>query len=97
MTLGNALLRAKHMGVRDLRSHLSRAVRGGGMVVVTEHGQPSKVLVSYEDMLEIVDILDELQDQRSVLAVHSAKRAIEAGAKGIRIGPSFRKLGAPRK
>ncbi len=92
MSLGKVLLRARHMGVRDLRNHLSRTIKGDRMVVVTEHGQPSKVLVSYEDMLEIVDIVDELQDERSVVAVHKAKKAIEAGTPGIPVAQSFKKL-----
>ena len=97
MNLEKALLRAPHMGVRDLRNHLSKAIKTDALVVVTEHGQPSKVLISYEDVLEIVDILDELQDERSILAVRDSKKAIEAGAKGVPVAASFKKLMALNK
>ena len=68
MTVSGVLLNARHIGVRELKAHLSSRLKGRKPIIVTEHGEPTKVIVSYRDMLEIVDILDELQDKQSLLA-----------------------------
>ena len=92
MSLATELLNAKHVGVRDLRDHLSEMIKKDTLVIVTEHGQPSKVLIPYEDMLEIVDMMDELRDHKTSSTVLEGKYAITKAPKGISVTSLFNKF-----
>jgi len=83
MTLGNALLKAKSIGVRNFRDKVSRLIHTHEIFVVTEHGSPTSVLLPYDDVLEIVDVLDELRDKDALKAVAQGRKAIGRGVKGI--------------
>ena len=82
MTLARALLNAKHIGVKELRSKLSFSLHRTP-VIVTEYGEPKGVLMSYDDAMEIVDILDELTDKESVSAVWRGRKAMARNPNGI--------------
>ena len=92
MTFAAALLNAEHIGIRDLREHLSGSLKEERPLVVTDHGQPKKIILSYEDAMELVDILDELQDAETLKTVAEAKRAIRPGAKGVSVSRLFSKI-----
>ena len=92
MTVATALLNADHVGVRDLREHLSKRLHNHKPIIVTDHGHPKKVLISYDDMMEIVEILDELEDPGTLAAVSEGRRAIKAGARGIPVSEIFQKI-----
>ena len=92
MVIGSALLRAHHIGVRELREHLSRELKRDAPLIVTEHGTPKKVILSYRDLLELVDILDELRDRDLLGTIQSGRKAIRRGVKGIPISRLFRKV-----
>ena len=62
MSLTIDLLKAPHVGIRDLKEHLSEFLRKEKPVVVTDHGEPINVIVSYEEMIELLDIIDEMED-----------------------------------
>lgn len=96
MTIENAILRAEHVGIRELREHLSERLHERGPLVVTEHGTPKKILISYEDMLELVDILEELRDPEVLEAVREGRKAIQKGVRGIPVSRLFRKLRSSR-
>lgn len=97
MTVVQALLNAKHIGVRDLREHLSRRLKGKKAIVVTEHGTPTKVILSYEDVVELIEVLDELQDQAAIQAVQEGRKEIKVGAEGIPVSRLFDQIRASRK
>ena len=61
------------------------------MFVVTEHGQPTGVLLPYENILEIVDILDELRDKSTLKDIALGRKSISRGAKGILASTVFKK------
>ena len=62
MTISNALLKAKSVGVRRFRDGASRFIKKHEFLIITEHGAPESVLVPYNDIMEIVDVLEELED-----------------------------------
>jgi mRNA interferase RelE/StbE len=67
--------------------------------VVTDHGAPSKVIVSYNDMLDLLDILDELQDPGAIQAVQEGREAYKKGEALIpvsHLSSSPRPLGEPK-
>ena len=91
MTFERALLRARTIGVRKFRDNLSRFMRTNDMFVVTEHGNPTSVLLPYDDVMEIVDVLEELNDRDTVKLVAQGRRAISRGVKGISAEKVFKK------
>jgi PHD/YefM family antitoxin component YafN of YafNO toxin-antitoxin module len=91
MTISNALLRAKSIGVRNFRDGASRFIRRHEFLIITERGAPASVLLPYNDVLEIVDILEELEDRKTVKAIAEGRRAIRKGAKGIPVSKALKR------
>jgi PHD/YefM family antitoxin component YafN of YafNO toxin-antitoxin module len=97
MVLANALLKADHVGIRELREHLSKRLQNNRPLIVTEHGKPTRVILSYRDILELVDILEELQDRVTLTNVHEGRKALRAGSKGIPVSRLFGKIRSANK
>lgn len=74
-----ALLRAKHVGIRDLKSRLSELIEEGRPLVATRHGAPRAFLVPYDDMTDLLDMVDELSDKGSLARVARARSAYAKG------------------
>lgn len=92
MTVVQALLRAKHIGVRDLREHLSKRLKGKKAIIITEHGTPTKVILSYEDVVELIEVLDEFQDKAAIQAVQEGRKEIKRGAEGVPVSRLFNRI-----
>ncbi|MEA3305541.1 MAG: hypothetical protein U9R52_01860 [Candidatus Omnitrophota bacterium] len=90
------LLKADHIGIRDLKGHLSRRFLKK-LLIITDHGTPVSVNLPYSDLLELADILDELADPEIVATVQEGRAAIKAGAKGISVFNLFNRIRARRK
>ena len=73
------LLRARHVGIRELKDHLSELLEEGKPLVATDHGNPKYFLVPYEEMAELVEMMDELSDIRLVSQVKEAREEYRAG------------------
>ena len=97
MTVTTALLNAKYIGVRELREHLSKRLKDKKAIVVTEHGTPTKVILAYQDVVELIEVLDELRDQATIQAVQEGRRAVNAGAEGIPVSRLFNQIRESRK
>ncbi len=97
MTLATALLKAPHIGVRDLKAHLSEKLKSRKPLVVTDHGEPKQVLMPYEDAVTLAEIFEELSDKGLVKLVTMGRKAIKAGFEGIPIEESFKEILAARK
>ena len=97
MTVATALRNAKYVGIRDLREHLSKRLKGSKVIVVTEHGTPTKVILSYQDIIELIEVLDELRDQAAIQSVQEGRKAVKAGAEGISVSRLFSQVRSSRK
>lgn len=91
MSIANVLLRAKSVGVRNFRDSVSRFIGKHEPFIITERGTPASVLLPYEDVLEIVDVLEELEDKETLKLVAQGRRAIRRGVKGISVSASFKR------
>lgn len=91
-----ALLKAEHIGVRELREHLSEELKRDAPLIVTEHGTPKKVILSYRDLLDLIDILDELRDRELLETIQGGRKAIRRGVKGIPVSRLFRQIRSAR-
>ena len=96
MTFEAALLRADHVGIRELREHLSDQLKRKQPLIVTERGVPKKVILSYQDVLDLIEALHELQDQELVALVREGRAAVRRGAKGIPVKRLFQKIRSRR-
>ncbi len=92
MKIAMDLLKADHVGVRELKTHLSKRLKIHKPLVVTDHSQPVKVIIAYEDMVELLDMLDEVTDEATLALVQEGRKAIQSGAKGIPVSRLFNKI-----
>lgn len=97
MNIARVMLKADYVGVRELKAHLFGLLKGKKPLIVTEHGTPQNVILPYEDMMEMVDILDELQDPETLRVIQEGRRAIKRGAKGRLVSKLFAKIRARNK
>jgi prevent-host-death family protein len=97
MTAANVLLKARNVGVRKFRNRASRFVKSHRILVITEHGKPTAVLMPYSDMLDIVDTLDELRDKNAIETIAEGRKAIASGAKGISVSKVFKRIKKRKK
>ncbi len=97
MTLATQILRAPHIGVRDLKIHLSEKVKGDKPLVVTDHGDPKQVMIPYHVIVEIAELLEELNDAELMRAVKLSRSASEKGERGSSATGLFAKIKKQRK
>lgn len=92
MKISNSLLKARHVGIRELKANLSKLLKENTTMVITDHGTPTNVIVSYDDILEIVDILDELMDKTTLRSIQEGRNAIADGSKGVPVSNLFDRI-----
>lgn len=97
MGIATDLLKSNHIGIRDLKEHLSKLLKRNEPLVVTDRGTPVNVILPYSDMLELMDILDELSDLETLRAIQEGRKAIKAGAQGIPVSKLFSKIKSKHK
>ena len=96
MSVATTLLKADHVGVRDLKEHLSVKVLNKPLVI-TERGVPISINLPYSDALELVDLLDEIGDSQTLAIIDEGRKAINTGVKGISVSRLFNRIRAKRK
>jgi len=97
MTAANAILRARNVGVRKFRNKASRFIKSHKILIITEHGKPTAILMPYSDMLNIIDTLDELRDKNAIETIAEGRKAILAGTKGISVSRVFKRVKKRKK
>ena len=73
------MLHATHMGVRELKNNLPSVLRSNKPVVATEHGKPAYFLLPYDEMVEIMEMLEEARDAELVSLVREGRGAYAKG------------------
>ncbi len=79
MSLATQLLRAEPIGVKELKNHLSAVLKRSKPRVVTDHNKPRHFLIPYEDMVEIVELLDELSSTKLIKQIAEARESYRKG------------------
>ena len=92
MTPKSLLRRAKPVNVREAQAKLSRLIRSKTPSLVLSHGKPVSFLVPYEEMLDLLEMLDELKDQRLLEEIAKARAEYAAG-KAVSAERLFGKMG----
>ena len=70
-----SLLKAKHVGIKELKNHLSAMLKTHRPMVATDRGEPTYFFIPYNEMIEIVEILEELSDPDMVRQIQKARLA----------------------
>ncbi|MFH1962092.1 MAG: hypothetical protein ABIJ30_04340 [bacterium] len=96
MSIAAELLTAPHVGIRDIKEHLSICLFKD-MLVITDRGVPVSVNLPYSEVLELVDIMDELTDLETVATVRESREAIYEDAKGIPVAQLLKRIRARHK
>jgi hypothetical protein len=96
MSISTDLLKAHRVGMRDFKAHISKAYLGK-IVIVTSEGDPVSVNIPYEEILEMVDLLDEITDKKTMETVEMGRKSIRSGSKGISVKKSFKNIRTKRK
>lgn len=97
MSIAADLLKADHVGIRDLKENLSKILKKKNPLIVTDRGTPAHVILPYSEMLELLDIIDEIEDRDTLKTVTEGRKAVKAGAKGKPAANLFGKIRANRK
>ncbi len=96
MSIATDLLKAEHVGIRDIKEHLSARLLKD-ILVITDRGTPVSVNLPYSDVLELVDIIDEVTDLETMATVREARKAIQKGTKGIPVANLFNRIRTQRR
>ncbi|MDD5629799.1 MAG: hypothetical protein PHU21_12085, partial [Elusimicrobia bacterium] len=73
------ILKARHVGVKELKNNLSIIFRTRKPIVATDRGQPAYMLIPYDEMVNLLEMLEESRDQALVSLVQSGRKAYSAG------------------
>lgn len=57
------LLRSEYIGIREFREHCGKYILGDETKIITLHGKPKMVLVSYKRMAELITNLQKLREK----------------------------------
>ncbi|GEM_PF-619089 len=90
--MANDLLRSKHIGAKLFRSRLFHYLKADDSLVITERGEPVRVMINYDKMLDLIDMMDELSDPVTIKAVYDGRRSIARGSRGIAVSRLFSKI-----
>lgn len=73
------LLRAEFVGVRTLKARLSAYLRNNHTLVVTDRGRPKRVILGYDDAIDLLEMIEEARDRQWRREVNMARRAYARG------------------
>jgi len=91
------LIKAEHVGVRELRNHLCGFMKDKKpAIVVTERGEPVRVIVPYAKMVELLEFFDEVSDPDTMRNIQEGAEAIKRGAKGVSFWGTYKKYHSAR-
>ena len=91
MSIAVDLLKSEHIGIRDLKEHMSRVLKKRKTFIVTDRGVPVNVILPYSDIVELADIMEELSEPKTLEAVREGRLAVKSGSKGVLVSRLFGK------
>ena len=92
MTYRSLFKKAVPVNVKEAQAKISSLIKSNIPSLVISHGKPVAFLIPYEEMLEFLDMLEELKDQRLLQQIAKARLEYKQGKK-IPAENLFEKLG----
>ena len=97
MTTAIDLLKAPRYGIRDFKSRLSERIKSKKAMIIVDHGQPKKVVIGYDELIQILEFIEDVQDKELLQLIHEGRSAVDRGGPGISVTESFAKIRSSRK
>ncbi|MBI5410585.1 MAG: hypothetical protein HZA21_01185 [Nitrospirae bacterium] len=91
MTTAALLRKAKPVNVREAQAKLSQLISSKVPSLVLSHGKPVSFLMPYEEMLDLVEMLEELKDQKLLKEIAKARSEYAQG-KSVSAERLFQKM-----
>ncbi len=91
MSVNKLLRKAKPVNVREAQAQLSKLIKSKSPSMVLSHGKPVSFLVPYEDMLDLVETLEELEDKKLLGEIEQARKDYVQG-KAVPAERLFKKM-----
>lgn len=92
MTTAALLRKARPVNVREAQAKLSQLIRSKMPSLVLSHGKPMSFLVPYDEMLDLLEMLEELKDQKLLKELALARAEYTQG-KAVPVERLLRKMG----
>ncbi len=92
MTTAALLRKARPVNVRQAQAGLSKLISSKMPSLVLSHGKPVSFLMPYEAMLDLLEMLEELKDQKLLKEIAKARLEYAQG-KAVPADRLFRKMG----
>lgn len=92
MTVATLLKKARPVNVREAQAKLSQLIRSKMPSLVLSHGKPVSFLVPYDEMLDLLEMLEELKDQKLLKEIALARSEYAQG-KAVPAERLLRKMG----
>ena len=92
MTTAIQLLKAPRVGIKEFKTNLSSEIKSKKLLVLNDHGESKKVVIDYNDFVELIEFVEDLQDKELAQLIHEGKIAIERGEPGINVSESFKRI-----
>lgn len=89
MAIAQKILRSEHVGVKQLKNNLSEYLREKSTLVVTNRGKPTNVILSYDEAMDLIDLVEELSDPELIEAIREGREAIKDGSEGVSVDETF--------
>lgn len=79
MSTKTLLKEAKPVNVREAQAKLSKLISSKEPSLVLSHGKPVSFLIPYDEMLDLLDLIDELKDKLLLEQIAEARKAYIQG------------------
>jgi len=88
MSVAIDLLKSDFVGIKEARASIT-IDKLKKVMVFTDHGRPVSVSVPFEDMMELLDMLEEVSDSETVATVLDARKARQRKEKSVSVSTAF--------
>ena len=92
MTTAALLRKAKPVNVREAQARLSQLISSKMPSLVLSHGKPVSFLIPYDEMLDLVEMLEDLKDQNLLKEIAKARTEYGRG-KAVSAERLFKRMG----
>ncbi len=97
MTTATTLLKASRFGIKDFKTHISARIKSHKPMVLLDRGEPKKVILDYNDLVEMIELMEELQDRELMNLVRLGRESLKRNPSGIDAEKSLAKLRSHKK
>ena len=88
-----AILRADYLGIKEFKEHLCRILKQNKPHIITEYGKPKHLVIPYDEMFEIIEILEELSDPAFIKEIQAGRKSYKKGKEAVPANKLWKEMG----